>query len=45
MDEIYIEIYCPNIPRLDNLEVHIPQLSNFHQFNYEKTLKKVCNLN
>lgn len=44
MHDVYIEVYCPNIPKLEDLEVHIPQLfiSNFRQFDLKETVKVVC---
>jgi hypothetical protein len=42
-DSVYIEISCPNIPQLDNLEVHIPEFKElkFDQFNLKKTVETV----
>lgn len=40
---VYVEISCPNIPQLDNLQVHIPEFKDlkFDQFNLKKAVKKV----
>ncbi|XP_016659495.1 uncharacterized protein LOC100161477 isoform X5 [Acyrthosiphon pisum] len=40
---VYIEIFCPNIPLLDNLKVQIPELEafNFHQFDLKETIEIV----
>ncbi|XP_025423569.1 uncharacterized protein LOC112692953 isoform X2 [Sipha flava] len=42
-DSVYIEISCPNIPQLDNLEVHIPEFKElkFDQFNLKKTVETI----
>lgn len=35
MHSIYIEIYCPNIPKLESLEVCIPELKTCNSQKFE----------
>lgn len=35
MHSIYIEIYCPNIPKLESLEVCIPELKTCNSYKFE----------
>ncbi|XP_025196752.1 E3 ubiquitin-protein ligase FANCL isoform X2 [Melanaphis sacchari] len=41
MHSIYIEIYCPDIPLLDNLKIQIPELEafNFYQFDLNEKVE------
>lgn len=43
MHSICIEVSCPNIPQLENLDVSIPdyEFFNFYQFNLKETVEKV----
>lgn len=40
---VYVEISCPNIPQLDNLEVNVPEFNDLKldQFNLKTAINMV----